>query len=91
MNGSRNAAISGGTIAFRIAIASDAMIAPPKPLTTTWGTSSAATSSETAESSHETTTRSGWKRGRAGRQTTCSPYEASPAIPAAEPNNSPSR
>ena len=40
----------------------------------------AATSSAAAETSHESRSRNGWKRGRAGFQTTLSPYGAWPDI-----------
>ena len=74
MNGMRSAAMIGGISALRIAIRSAATTAPPNPLTETPGTIHAATSSAAAETSHETRSRSGWKRGRAGSQTTRSPY-----------------
>ena len=89
MNGRRSAAISGGTIAFRIAIARLTPIAPTKPLTETPGTISAARKSEAAERSQPIRRRGARKRGRPGCQTTSSPYTASSAIFARQANSHP--
>ena len=64
----------GGSRAFRTAIRAAASSAPPKPSIATPGTIPAATSSASAEMTHETTRRSGWRRGRSGRQAGRSPW-----------------
>ena len=66
MNGSRSDAITGGTSAFRMAIRAAMPRAPQKPDTVTFGTTSAANSSERAEITQLTTSRSGRSRGRSG-------------------------
>jgi hypothetical protein len=52
MNGIRNAAASGGSAAFRIAITSAVITAPPNPSIDTPGTTAAAASSAAAATSH---------------------------------------
>ena len=66
VNGSRSAAITGGTIAFRMAIRAAMPRAPQNPETVTFGTTSAANSSESAEITQLTTRRSGRSCGRSG-------------------------
>ena len=67
VNGSRSAAITGGRMAFRMAIRAAMPRAPQNPETVTFGTTSAANSSESAEITQLTTTRSGRTCGRWGR------------------------
>jgi L-ascorbate metabolism protein UlaG (beta-lactamase superfamily) len=74
MNGIRSAAISGGTIAFSTAIASEASAAPPKLWIAIDGTSHAAISSDAAATSQERSRRPARKRGFAGLQAVSSPY-----------------
>jgi hypothetical protein len=66
VNGSRNAASTGGRIAFSNAISADATSAPPQPSIDTPGTTAAAKTSAAAERSHATSKRTGWMRGRSG-------------------------
>ena len=67
VNGSRSAAITGGRMAFRMAIRAAMPRAPQNPETVTFGTTSAANSSESAEITQLTTTRTGRTCGRCGR------------------------
>src|SRR5215218_3245789 len=73
-NGRRSAATTGGRSAFRIAITAAATRAEPKFLTWAPGTSPAAPSSASAETTHERSRRNGWNRGRTTSQAGCSPY-----------------
>ena len=73
-NGSRSAAMIGGSAAFRIAISSVATNAPRNPLTLTCGTISAATSSAIAEMIQVRIRRTGLTRGRSGAHAGRSPY-----------------
>ena len=66
VNGSRRAAITGGTRAFRMAIRAAMPRAPQNPETVTFGTTSAANSSDSAEITQLTTIRSGRSWGRSG-------------------------
>ena len=66
VNGSRSDAITGGTTAFRMAIRAAMPRAPQNPETVTFGTTSAANSSESAEITQLTTSRSGRSCGRSG-------------------------
>ena len=70
ISGSRNAAITGGSNALRIAITAAATNAPPQLSTWAPGTIHAATSRAIVERTHETTTRSEpdvWALGRPHR------------------------
>ncbi len=74
MNGSRSAAISGGTAAFSTAMTATASRAPKKSFTDAPGTINAAISSAAAETSHAKSSASGLIRGRPGVQSGVSPY-----------------
>ena len=69
ISGSRNAAITGGSSALRIAITAAATNAPPQLSTWAPGTIHAATSSAIVERIHETTTCRSPMRGRLGAHT----------------------
>ena len=74
MKGSRSAASTGGTIAFRIAISAATTKADPTPPRATPGTSQAATQTAPAPVAHATIDGTSRNRGGAGRQRSCSPY-----------------
>ncbi len=69
-NGIRSAAITGGTIAFTIATSAAVATAPQKFGIETCGTIAAAASSDSAETSHPSTTRTGFSLGTSGAQLT---------------------
>ncbi len=69
ISGSRSAAISGGSTAFRTPISAATSTAPRKSSIETCGMIAAATNSATEFTSQATIRRSGWIFGRAGCQT----------------------
>jgi hypothetical protein len=73
VNGSRNAAITGGSAAFRIATTTATRSAPAVPLTSTPGRIAAATPSAAAVDAHDSSTRTGLNFGRTGSHATASP------------------
>ena len=80
MNGRRSAATAGGRTAFSAAITAAATSAEPKFLTSAPGTIQAAASRARAESTHETSRRNTWNRGRRTSHSGRSPYACTLAI-----------
>ena len=74
MNGRRSAARTGGSTAFSTAITAATTNAPAVPAMSTPGRIAAATPIDAAVSAHDSSTRSGLNRGRAGSHETASPY-----------------
>ncbi len=74
MKGSRSAASTGGTTAFRIAISAATTKADPTPPRATPGTSQAATQTAAAPITHATIDGTSRNRGVVGCQRSCSPY-----------------
>ena len=72
MNGSRSAASTGGITAFSTATTAATTNAPAPPMSTP-GRIAAATPSDAAVSTQESSRRSGLNRGRSGCQATASP------------------